>query len=394
MRTKKYFFLPTFLAIVLLVPGGAHAATLLNARTLVVAEPIVENAYLSGSDVTIAAPVSKDALVLGGTVSVSAPVGGDAGLLGGTVDVRKPVQGDVRAVAGEFLADSDIDGDLMVLAGRITASTTAHDTHLVGGTVAVLGSGGAVTIFGADVTLSGTIQGDVHVTASNKLTIEDGTHVTGTLFYDAPQQVLVPASAVIDGEVTYAGSSTFLPTDEEAKRFAIAGAGVLLLVRVIAIAIAAGVVVGLFPLLATKVSERVLLHSPRRSILLALLGFAVLVAAPVLILMLVVSFVGIALAILLAALYVLLFLLAYLYAGVIAGSALSRALFKKDKVTWKVAVLGTLALYLVSIVPLIGSLVVAVLTSAALGSLIAITYKAAFGRGTSDDNVLEKDLLG
>ncbi len=393
MSMKK--LLPSLLLLSLvLVPGGARAATLLNARTLVVAEPVTDNVYLYGNDVTIAAPISNDALTLGGTIAVSAPIGGDAGLAGGTVEVRKPVQGDVRAIAGEFFADSDVEGDLMVLAGTIHASTTAHDTHLAGGTITVAGSGGAVTVYGADVTLSGTLRGDVHVTASNKVTIAEGTHVQGTLFYDAPQEVSVPASAMIDGAVTYAGSSTFLPTDEEAKRFAVAGAGVLLLVRILAIAIAAGVVVGLFPLLATRVSERVLLHSPRRSILLALLGFAVLVATPVLILLLVVSFVGIALAILLAALYVLLFLLAYLYAGVIAGSALARALFKKQRVTWKVAVLGTLALYLVSIVPLVGSLVVAVLTSLALGSLIAISYKTAFGRGTTDEDVLEKDLLG
>jgi len=384
----------TLLLAIVLVPSGAHAATLLNARTLVVAEPLVENAYLSGSDITVAAPLGSDVFALGGTIAVSATVEGDAALVGGTVDVRKSVTGDVRVVAGEFLVDSTISGDLMVLAGRITASTTAKDTHLVGGTVTVTGSGGPLTIYGADVSLSGTILGDVHVTASNKLSIADDTHIMGALFYDAPQQVSVPASAQVEGGVTYAGSSAFLPTDEEAKRFAVAGAGVLLLVRIIAIAIAAGVVVGLFPVLATRVTERVLLHTPRRSILLALLGFAVVVATPVLILFLVVSFVGIALAILLTALYVLLLLLAFLYAGVVAGSALSRALFKKEQVTWKTAVLGTLALYAVNIVPVFGALVVAILTSAALGSLIAITYATAFGRSATADDTLEKDLLG
>ena len=203
----------------------------------------------------------------------------------------------------------------------------------------------------------------------------------------------MPATATIAGGVTYTGSSTFLPTNEEAKRFAIAGAGVLLVVRIIAIVIAAGLVVGLFPVLASMVVERSMLHSPRRSVLYALLGFATIVVTPVLVLFLLVSFVGIALGILLSALYVFLLLLAYLYAGLIAGAALYRAIFKREYVTWRTAVLGTFALYAVSAVPVLGFLVVCVLTCAALGALIGITYQAAFGRTDSEESVVIEEGL-
>ncbi len=372
------------------LPLSVSAATLTSARTVVVSEPVSENLYVAGSDVTLAAPLGGDLVASGATLSVSSSVAGDALLAGGTINVRKAVAGDVRAVGGEILVDGTIGGDLMAVAGTITASTTATDMHLLGATVRVSGSGGKVMVYGADVYLSGLLQGDVTVTASDKVFIAEGTQITGALKYDAPQQVVVPASAVIAGGVTYTGSSTFLPTNEEAKRFAIAGAGVLLVVRILAIVIAAGVVVGLFPQLALMVVERTLRRTPRKSALFALLGFATVVATPVLIMFLLISFVGFALAVLLAALYVLLLMLAYLYAGLIAGAALSRALFKKDRITWRTAVLGTVALYIVSSVPVLGPLVVCVLTSAALGALIAIAYRAGFSRASDP---LEEDIL-
>lgn len=384
----RIFTLIFSLVLVAAVPLQTYAAKVEAARTVVVSEPETTNVYLTGTDITIAAPLGEDAFAIGATVVTSAVIMGDALLGGGHVDVRKAVVGDVRLIGGELLVDAPVGGDIMALGGTITASSTAKDTHLIGGVVRVQGSGGEVTVYGADVYLSGTINGNVQVVASDKLFIADGTTITGALQYDAPQQIAVPASATVSGGVTYTGSSTFLPTNEEAKRFAIAGAGVLFITRIIAIAIAAGVVVGLFPVLANLVVERTMRRTPKRFILLSLLGFAAIVATPILILFLLVSFVGIALAVLLVALYVLMLLLAYLYAGLICGAALSQALFKKEHCTWRTAVLGTLVLYVVGLVPVLGMIVTCVITSAALGALMAIVYRKSFGSAEEDEAFL------
>lgn len=382
--------LTLILSIVLVasVPLQAYAAKVTASRTVVVSEPETSNVYLTGTDITIAAPLGEDAFAVGATIVTSALIMGDALMAGAHIDVRKEVVGDVRLLGGELLVDAPVGGDVMALGGTITASSTAKDTHLIGGVVRVQASGGDVTVYGADVYLSGAIAGNVQVVASDKLFIAEGTTIAGALQYDAPQQVVVPASAVISGGVVYTGSSTFLPTNEEAKRFAVAGAGVLLITRIIAIAIAAGVVVGLFPVLANLVVERTIRRTPKRFILLSLLGFSAIVATPLLIVFLLVSFVGIALAILLSALYVLMLLLAYLYAGLISGAALSQALFKKEHCTWRTAVMGTLVLYLVGLVPVLGVLVTCIITSAALGALMAIVYRKSFGNAEEDESFL------
>ncbi len=372
------------LSLVLLAPAGVHAADLRSVRSLVVSEPVSDNAYLAGNDVSIAAPLAADLVAAGATLTVLAPVGGDALLAGARVDVRKPVAGDVRVVGADVLIDGPVGGDLMAAGASVAASTTATDVHVIGATVRIAGSGGNVRAYGADIYLSGVIQGDVEVFASDKLFIADGTQILGSLRYDAPQQVAVPQTARIAGGVTYTGSSSFLPTNEEAKRFAIAGAGLLVIVRILALVLAVGLVAGLFPGVARDVARRVTRTSVRRTVLYALLGFAVVVATPVLIVLLLASFVGAGLAFVLAAVYVLLCMLAYICAHIVAGAALARALFKREYITWRTAVLGALTLYVIGVVPVLGFLVVAFLTTATAGALVGIAYRAAFISGKEE----------
>jgi len=77
-------------------------------------------------------------------------------------------------------------------------------------------------------------------------------------------------------------------------------------------------------------------------------------------------------------------MLGYLYAGVLAGSALGRGLLKRERVTWKLALLGMLVLYLIGTVPVFGGLIAFVLFLASTGAIVAIAYRFAFGRSSED----------
>ncbi|MEK7511100.1 MAG: hypothetical protein AAB582_02605 [Patescibacteria group bacterium] len=369
------------LTLLLLVPSMALASTVRTERTLVVAEPIADNAYLAGTDVNVVAALGGDLLSVGGTLTVNAPIAGDAFLAGGTIDVKRPVAGDVRAAGGRIIVEDDIEGDLVLAGGIIDVTGTASSTQIAGGNVRLAGgAGGPVLIYGGEVFLAGEFMGDVEVFASDRLTLGEGTHIHGTLKYNAPQQVGIPTSAVIDGGVAYTGGSSYLPSVEEAKRFAIAGAGVFFVASVLATVIAAGLLAGLFPAFAQRVTERVLSRSPRRFVLHALLGFAIVVATPVLILILLLSFVGTVVAILLALAYFFLLILGYLYAGIIAGAALMRGLLKRSSVSWRSAVLGMFVLYLIGVIPVLGKLVILILGAGAIGAIATIAYRFTFSR--------------
>ncbi|MES2668237.1 MAG: polymer-forming cytoskeletal protein [Patescibacteria group bacterium] len=369
----------------LLVPASASAATFATARTLVLSEPVTENVYVAGTDITVATGLPLDMLAAGGTIRIAAPVAGDLVLAGGTIAVERPVGGDLRAAGGRVIVSGPVAGDLVLAGGTVTASSTASDTRIIGGTVNVTGSGGRAVVYGAEVYLSGTFQGDVEIIASDRLTLAEGTVITGSLRYDAPQEVSLPASASVTGGVVYTGSSSYLPTVEEARTFALAGASVFVLVRLLSVLILAGLLAGLFPVFTQRVADKALTRTPGRFALLALLGFAVVVATPVFVLLLMLSFVGMGVGALLLIAYLLLLALGYVYAGVLAGSALGRGLLKRPSVTWKIALLGMLALYLVGAVPVIGDLLVFVLFLAATGSIVAIAHRFAFGRFSADD---------
>lgn len=378
-RTLAAVFLTT-----VMLPSTVSAATYINARTVVVSEPPEGNTYLAGTDVTVAAPVPGDVSAAGGTLTLAAPIEGDALLAGGTVTVERPVGGDVRIAGAHVVVSAPVAGDLAIAGGTVIASSTATDLRVLGGTVQVTGSGGKAVIYGANVYLSGSFAGDVEVIATDHLALAEGTQIAGSLKYDAPQQAVIPATAAIANGVIYTGASSFLPTAEQAETFAVAGASVFFVVRILTVLIAAAVLAGLFPQFSQLVADRALAPSPGRFALLALLGFAVVFAAPVLIFLLLISFVGMAAAFLLLAAYVLLLMLGYLYAGIIAGAALGRNIFKRAYVTWKLALLGMLVLSLVGLVPVLGRLVVFILFLAATGALVSIAFRFAFSRYVSD----------
>src|SRR3989338_2937828 len=357
--------------LIFFFPLSGIAATFASEKTLTLSEPVPDNAYVAGANVRISTDLPADLTVAGGTVGVYAPVAGDVLAAGGTVVIERPIGGDVRVAAGRLHITSDVAGDVAAAAGSVTVSGKARGVYIVGGTVEVTGgASGPVTIYGSDITLAGDFAGDVEIIASDRFTVRGDTHITGTLRYKEGEEENIRRSAFIEGGVTYTGSYAYVPTKEEARKFALAGAGVFLVVRTLAGMIVAGLLVGLFPAFAGRVAD------------LALSGFALFVATPLLVLLLLLSFVGAGLAILLGILYLLLLLLACVYAGVIAGAALRRHAFsrftKSREITWKDAVLGVFVLSLIGIVPVIGPLVKFILAVVAAGILASIAYRFAF----------------
>ncbi len=367
--------------VFLLVPSGLFASTLeANRNSLVVSEPPAGNAYFFGADLTVAAPVSGDLTASGASVVVSAPVSGDALVAGGSVDIRKTIAGDLRILGGRIMVDDAVAGDLVAAGGSVTIHSSPSFVWIAGGAVTMdKGASGPVTIYGSTVLLAGTYAGDVHVTASDRLSLAPNTVIRGKLKYDAPQQADIPASATAAGGVEYTGKS-FLPTVQEARTFALAGAGIFFLVRILASIIAVGVIGGVFPSFAQMVADATLSRSSSRFALLALLGFGLMAATPILIVLLLATFAGAGLAFILMAAYALFLMLSFIYAAVIAGAALARGVAKRPLFLWRDGVFGMLALSLIALIPVIGWIALLVIIAAAAGTLASLFYHAAFAR--------------
>lgn len=373
------------LLVLLLIPASALAArgpaSFSAGRSLIAASSSPGNAYLAGISVVSTAPVSGDLSAIGGSVVTAAPVWGDGLLFGGSIGSRASVAGDLKAAGGSVTIEGPVAGDLVAF------GYVVQDTGRVGGSVFIIalnttlsgGAAGPVTVYGNNISLSGDFAGNVTIIAIGRVTLAPNTMIRGALSYEAPESAVIPSSATILGGVTYTNAS-YLPDAGTSRMLALVSIGFFLFARILGALILAGLLAGLFPRLSEAVVGRAYARRLRNILLTMLLGFGILVATPVLILLLALTFVGFGLALLLCILYALLVLLALLYAGILLGGVFARRFMKRDTVLWHDGMLGMLALSLIALVPFAGLIVALALSLFSAGALLLIFFQYAFAR--------------
>jgi hypothetical protein len=366
-----------------LAPASVFAApepaSFSAARSLIEASTSPGNAYLAGASVVVTAPVEGDLTAVGGSVLATAPVAGDELLFAGSVNSRGPVAGDVRALGGTITILGPVTGDLTGFGFSVRDSGRASGSVFIAAIDVSLtdGSDGPVTLYGNNVSLAGNFSGNVSVLASGRVTLAPNTTIQGKLSYESPEPALIPASAKVAGGVHYT-STSYLPDAGTSRILAILSVGFFLFVRILGALLLAGLLAGLFPHLAETIAEYAFTRPVRSVLLTMLLGFAILVATPVLFILLTLTFVGIGLALLLFVLYALMTILAVMYAGILLGSFFARRFRHRETVLWRDGVVGTLALSLISLVPVIGFILFVLLTVFSAGALLQLFFRTAF----------------
>jgi hypothetical protein len=369
--------------IILLLPLSALAAnapaSFVAARALLAASSSPGNSYAAGVSVVLTAPVSGDFTAFGGSVVTAARVSGDELLIAGSVSSRAKVSGDLRAVGGSINVGEPVGGDLVALGLSVydSGGTDGSVFIVAANTTMTNGASGPVTIYGNNISLAGNFAGDVDIISSGRIALQANTTIEGKLTYEAPETATIPSSATIIGGIKYTNAS-YLPDIGTSRILAFVSIGFFLFVRILGALILAGLLAGLFPRLAEAVVERAYTKRTRSILLTMLLGFAILVAAPVLIFLLALTFVGIGLSLLFLILYALLVLFALLYAGILLGSIFARQFAHRETVLWRDGVFGMLALSLVLLVPVIGSFILLLFTIFSAGALLIIFFNFAF----------------
>lgn len=346
-------------------------------RTLVVASSSPGNVYLAGASVVHTGAVGGDLLSIGGSVLSTGAVKKDALLIGGSLHSQGTVAGDFRALGGSINSEGFIGGDFIVgglsvaVPGRI-----AGDVFIIGADIALSGGAdGPVTIYGNKVALTGAFKNDVHVVATTRVTLGEDVEINGTLTYTAPEEAVVPESALV-GQVVYT-SASYLPDVGTSRVLAGVSIALFILIRILGAIILAGLFAGLFPRIAEMMVARIFTERPRSILLTALLGFAMLVATPVLIIVLALTFVGLGLAAILFLLYALLGILSVLYAGILLGGLFARRFRHRAHIRWHDGILGMLALSLIMFVP-IGAFVAFLIMMFTAGTLLQTFFTFAF----------------
>jgi hypothetical protein len=281
---------------------------------------------------------------------------------GGNISIEKTIAGDLFALGLSVYDSGRVGGNVFIAALN---------------TVLTSGASGPVTIYGNNISLAGDFAGNVQVVAAGRLTLAPHTTIRGKLSYEAPETANIPASATILDGVEYKNVS-YLPDAGTSRVLSFISVGFFLFVRILGALILAGLLAGLFPRLAEVVIDRAYAARLRSILLTTLLGFAVLVATPILFVLLALTFVGMGVALLVFISYALMVLLALLYAGILLGGVVARRYSRRTIVLWHDGALGMLIFSLIALVPFVGLFVILLLSSFSIGALLIIFFNFAF----------------
>lgn len=353
----------------------------------VIVDAVVEHdVYLAAGMVLVQAPVHGDLVAAGGTAIVQDTVTQDVLIAGGDVTVSGFVGDDVRCAAGTVMLSGTIAGDLIVTGGRVVVAKSAV---ILGN---VISSGGKVTI-------DGTVHGDIddasgtftlNGTAERNVTCKGGRIVAnGTVKGNAvlaAETITIGPAATFGQEVRYwnrAGTlvtgtsrqavrATYDPALEvnEAHLQYLGFASLIVALWYLATALVMMVVI-------QYLFSRTLLGAATTARTVSLksmgVGFLFLLGAPVGIVLLFVTVIGIPLGILAALAYVTLVVLATIIVALLIANWINNTFYESAWGNTRIvaaAFLIFVVLKFVTFTPVVGPMVMLLLVAMAFGAIL------------------------
>ncbi len=371
---KKILFLSVLLAILVVVPVVVYGATFKIGQDyhLNSGETVNDNLYVASPNINIAGAINGDLSVAGGNVIVSGSVGADLSAAGGTLNITSNVADDLRLAGGNIMITSHIGGELLAAGGQISLNSGLEvkgNTTLAGGNLQIDGAlGGDLTAYGGTVLIDGKIAGNVKVRTDGKLIIGSQAEILGNLDYSAPEKLTLEDGAKINGTVTF----NELKTQQAQK--GLWGIWWLAWLIVLAIFLTAALVA--YFLFRKKLEEAVsytLANFGKET----LRGFIILVVLPIAV---IVSFATVIGALLGGAgilLYILMGVFTSIFAPMVLGTLIFRLILRKPDfgVDWRSVVVGVVVLRIIHVIPYVGWIFWFIFFLAAFGTLFNYLYR-------------------
>ncbi len=297
--------------------GLASAQSVKAGETITVSasETIDSMLFAGGTNINIAGIVNGDVYCAGQTITISGTVNGDVICAGQTLTVSGTIDGSVR-----------LAGQTVSITGTISKSATVGAQTLTIDTNAVIGRdllGGSQT-----TTINGTISRDI-VAGANSLTVNgkidhnikgaiesftvgSAGYIGGDVEYTGSNDPVISSGGSIVGKVTRTAPETETKNTSYAPMAFTAGSFVYMLVMML---ILGAVLIAMFPRIFREAATKTI-EKPGKAFLF---GLSASVIAPVLIIMLFVSVVGLPLAVLTILTMIMLGILSAPFVGYTVG---------------------------------------------------------------------------
>jgi hypothetical protein len=275
-------------------------------------ETVTGDLYLFGGDVEIAGTVTGDAIVSAGRLQVPGHVTGSLSVLAGDAKIDGKIDGSVRISGGDVTIGGKVGRDVVVAGGSVTIGSTGTiggDLVVAGGDVSVLGPvTGDIRGNVGSLTVNARVGGDVRVHA-NDIRLRSHGRVAGALVYTSRKVARIDDGAAVAGAKRQTQPARFYPGDNLASWFASP------IFRLLCALVAGVILILLLPRAMAVVADGIR-GSPASSFVL---GLALLILTPVLVLILLVTVVGIPIALILLVGYACVLYLSQIFLGLALG---------------------------------------------------------------------------
>jgi len=320
--------------------------------------------YMWAQSIDIAGTLDGDLIAGFKEGSITGTVTQDLNGMCETMRITGVVGDDVRFACGTFYLDGHIGGDLIIFARSILISETAvidGDAIIIGATATVNGViGGRARIMTGFLDMDGTIAGNAEITTDGGMKLGPNAHIGGDLFYEGPSEIDIP-------EGTVAGEVTFQKVIKEEFDFDFPAASAFFhILGFIAALVAGTIIVALTTDHARRTAE-IIRTKPLKSLGI---GFITYICMPIVLLVLLVLILTIPLMFIVGLAYAIALYIAKFYFSIWLGNLILRRGGRTDVSPIPSMLLGLTIVYLVTAIPIVGTLVGVVIIFFGLGALM------------------------
>lgn len=369
--------LTLFIFGIFTVPATVSAAVVRSNSEVEISseETISENLYIASGRTTINGNVDGDLSVASGDVLLRGIVKDDVIIFGGDIEITGSVSGDLRIVGGDVRVSGHVDGDLLIVGGQVNILPDASvdgDILLVGGKILVEGPINTnLRAIGGNIELKGEIGGGANIT-TQRLDLESGTKITGTLNYFSPQEFRKGDNVEILGKINFNQISS-LKENGIIQQAVVSFLNFWMLLKFVTTLLLTFILVYIF-----KVFSQRTIEDTFKSFLPSFVtGILVAIFMPVAIAVFFVSLILIPISILLILSYIFILILSTAISGIAIGALVKKAFSKSEnfEVTFNTAVIGVVIITLLQFVPYLGEITRILFFMAAFGAIWRYIYR-------------------
>jgi cytoskeletal protein CcmA (bactofilin family) len=355
MGRLKLLILGISVAVPLLgVASVAYAQSFRTGNDISIArgEVVDKTVFASGQTVDISGTVNGDIFCAGQSISISGTVNGDVLCAGQNVRVSGHVNGSIRVAGQNVTVDGLVERNISAVGQSITLESSAkakQDVSLAGQSIAVNGTVGRdLALTTASATINGTVGRDVQAQDTN-LALGSSAVVGGDIAYTSLHTLSRASGAQVAGNITR--SEPVRARHNEARWGAIIGGSLWFAVYLfIALLCMALLLALLFPRMFQAVSG-IAINEPLKTVLV---GFAISIIVPMLIIVFMFTVFGIPFALLVGLAWALAVCLAGPFAAYYAGRLI---LGKSANNVLFVMLIGAGVLLVLYFIPIVGIVV-------------------------------------